>query len=198
MSMTLTVGLTQILDLIKQHGDVVYSFVFAHALYNSMLALLFTGYAAHLKVLDLATLIPVCWAGGFAGDVVRFWIARRWGNKLADTFPKMHKAINAIRPLVNRHHAWMIFVHRYPHGIRGLAAFAYGVSALSWPRFLVLNFISAGIWAVSVVMAGYSFGHLSEKALGDAASGISFAVLVAFLGLAWLLSKKLERAMAQG
>jgi membrane protein DedA with SNARE-associated domain len=194
----MTIDLAQILDLIKQHGELAYGFLFAHALSNSLLALLFAGYAAHVADFNLATLIPVCWAGGFVGDTVRFWLARRWGDQLVGYFPRLKNGAGAITKLIDRHHAWMILIHRYPHGIRGLAAFAYGLSRLPWPRFLVLNFVSAGIWAGTVVMAGYSFGHVSEKALGEAASSVSFAVLVAFLALAWLLSKKLERAIAQG
>lgn len=190
--------LAQILDLIKQHGDAAYGFVFAYAGSNSLLVLLFAGYAAHMNAFDLGTLIPVCWAGGFAGDALRFWIARRWGHKLVGFFPRLKKSVDAMIRLIDRHHAWMILIHRYPHGIRGVAGFAYGVSGLPWPRFLVFNFISAGIWAAAVVMAGYSFGHMSEQALGEAASSISLAVLAAFLGLAWLLSKKLERAIARG
>ncbi len=190
--------LPQILDLIRQHGDVAYGFVFAYAGTNSLLMLLFAGYAAHLNAFDLGKLIAVCWAGGFAGDAVRFWIARRWGPAVVDRIPRIRNGIGTVIRLVDRHHLWMIMIHRYPQGLRGVAAFAYGLSALPSSRFLVLNFMSAGIWAVAVVMAGYSFGHVSEKALGEAASGVSLAVLAAFLGLAWLLSKKLERAIERG
>jgi membrane protein DedA with SNARE-associated domain len=190
--------LAQILDLIKQHGDVAYGFVFAYAGANSLLMLLFAGYAAYQDVFELGTLIAVCWAGGAAGDALRFWIARRWGGAVIGYFPRIRTGAGVVARLVERHHGWMIMVHRYPHGLRGAAAFAYGVSSLPWPRFLVLNFISAGIWAFAVVMAGYSFGHLSEKALGEAASHLGLATLVAFLALAWLLSKKLERAIERG
>ena len=86
-------------------------------------------------------------------------------------------------------------IHRYPHGIRVLAGLAFGMSRVSWPAFLGLNFVSAGVWALIVVSAGYSFGHLSEETVGSAASGASFAVLAVFLGLAWLLSRKLDEAI---
>ena len=190
--------LAQILDLIKQHGDVAYGFVFAYAGTNSLLMLLFAGYAAHMKAFDLGTLIAVCWAGGFAGDALRFWMARRWGHAVVDRIPRIRTGVGTVTRLINRHHLWMIMIHRYPQGLRGVAAFAYGLSTLPWPRFLVLNFMSAGIWAFAVVMAGYSFGHVSEQTLGEAASGVSLAVLLAFLGLAWVLSKKLERAIERG
>lgn len=86
-------------------------------------------------------------------------------------------------------------LHRYPYGVRGVAGFAYGMSTLPWSTFLVLNFIAAGLWSCAVVSAGYAFGRVSEKLMSDASSGLGLAMLFAFLGLSWLLSKKLERAV---
>ena len=60
-----------------------------------------------------------------------------------------------------------------------------------------MSTVSAGIWAVSLISVGYSFGHVSEKALGDAASGLSATLLLVFLALAWILSKRLDRAIEQ-
>jgi membrane protein DedA with SNARE-associated domain len=190
--------LAQLLALIQDHRDIAYTVIIGYAGSNSLLMLLLVGYAAHLKAFDLATVIPLCWAASMAGDALRFWIARRWGRGLVAGRPRIAAAVAAVTRLIERHYLWMILIHRYPHGIRGVAAFAYGMASLTWPLFLVLNAIAAAIWATAVVMAGYSFGHLSEKALGEAASGLSFALLAAFLGLAWLLSKKLERAIERG
>jgi membrane protein DedA with SNARE-associated domain len=185
--------LASFLELIRQHGDAAYSFVFAFATSHGLLMTLFAGYAAFSGVFNLGSLIVVCWLGSFCGDVVRFWIARRFGAQLFARFPRLDRAVQVAARLADRHHVWMILFHRYPHGIRGVAGFAYGLSRLSWPTFLVLNFIAAGIWACAVVSAGYAFGRLSEKAMNDASSGFGIVMLVAFLGLSWVLSRKLER-----
>ena len=87
----------------------------------------------------------------------------------------------------------MILFHRFPNGVRGLAGFAYGISRLPWSTFLVLNFVAAGLWSGTVVSAGYAFGQFSEKSISDASSGLGIVMLVAFLGLSWLLSKKLDQ-----
>ncbi|KUG23306.1 hypothetical protein ASZ90_006967 [hydrocarbon metagenome] len=84
-------------------------------------------------------------------------------------------------------------MHRYPHGIRGVAGFAYGMSTMPWSTFLALNFVAAGLWACTVVSAGFAFGQVSEKLMSDASSGLGVVMLIAFLGLSWVLSKKLER-----
>ena len=94
-------------------------------------------------------------------------------------------------------HLWMILIHRYPHGIRGVAGFAYGMSQLPWPTFLTLNFAAAGLWSCAVVSVGYAFGQVSEKVMSDASSGLGLVMLVVFLGLSWILSKKLERVVAR-
>ena len=127
--------------------------------------------------------------------MVRFWIARRFGASLFARFPRLERAVQVAARLADRYHVWMILFHRYPHGIRGVAGFAYGMSRIPWPTFLVLNFIAAGVWACAVVSAGYAFGRLSEKAMNDASSGVGIVMLVVFLGLSWILSRKLERAV---
>ena len=193
--MLLPTDLTSFLDLIRQHGDAAYTFMFAYAASHSLLFALFAGYAAHSGALNVGTLIAVCWFGSFAGDAVRFWIGRRFGTRWLASFPRLERAIQTAVQLASRHHVWMILLHRYPHGIRGVAGFAYGMSPLPWSTFLVLNFVAAGVWACAVVSAGYAFGQVSEKVMSDASSSLGLVMLVAFLGLSWILSRKLERVL---
>ncbi len=185
--------LASFLDLIRQHGDAAYSFMFAFALSHGLLLVLFAGYAAQAGAFGVGKLIAVCWLGSFTGDVIRFWIGRRFGTRLLGRFAALDRVLNLVIRLAERHHVGMILLHRYPHGIRGVAGIAYGMSRLPWPTFLVINFVAAGLWSCAVVAAGYAFGQLSEKVMKDASSGLGAVMLVAFLGLFWLLSRKLER-----
>ena len=187
--------LTSFLDLIRQHGNATYSFVFAYAASHSLLLTLFAGYASHAGALSLGTLIAVCWVGSFTGDVIRFWIGRRYGARLLLRFPRFERPVQTVVRLTDRHYAWMILLHRFPHGIRGLAGFAYGISRLPWSTFLALNFIAAGLWAFTLVSIGYAFGQVSEKVMSDTSSTVGVVLLVVFLGLSWFLSKKLEQVV---
>jgi membrane protein DedA with SNARE-associated domain len=187
--------LASFLDLIRQHGDVVYSLMFAYAASHSLLLALFGGYAAHSGALDIGTLIVACGLGSFVGDVVRFWIGRRYGHRLLASYPRFQQAAQTVSRLADRHYVWMILVHRYPHGIRGVAGFAYGLSRMGWLPFLALNFVAAGLWSGAIVSAGYAFGRMSETLMSDASSGIGLVMLVIFLGLSWFLSRQLERAI---
>lgn len=188
--------LSQLIDVVRQHGEVAYAFIFAYAASHALLMALFAGYAAQLGVLDLKMTIIHCFAGSFAGDAFRFWLARRYGDRLLVRWPRISAHAATVKRLVDRHALWLPLIHRFPYGIRGLGAFAYGLSRMSWGLFLILNLIGAAIWAVSMVLAGYAFGKVSDKVLGDTVSGLSVAMLVAFLAVSWLLSRKLEQAIA--
>ena len=194
-SLLFPTDLASFLDLIRQHGDAAYSIMFAYAASHSLLLALFAGYVAHSGTLQLGTLILVCWFGSFAGDAVRFWIGRRFGSRWLTSFPRVERAVQTAARLADRHYVLMILFHRYPHGIRGVAGFAYGMSRLPWSTFLALNFVAAGLWSCTIILAGYAFGQVSEKLMNDASSGIGLVMLVVFLGLSWILSRKLERVV---
>lgn len=187
--------LASFLDFIRQHGDAVYSFLAIYSMANSLLLALFAGYAAHAGALGYEQALAACWAGTFAGDALRFWVGRRFGTRWLRGIPRLQRAVETAARLAARHHVWMILIHRYPRIIRNVAGFAYGASALSWPRFLVLNFVAAGLWAGIAVSVGYGFGFVSEKTMTDALSVFGIAMLVAFIALTWFLTRRLERVM---
>lgn len=186
--------LASFLELIRQNGDAAYSFIFAFATSHSLLLILFAGYAASSGVFALGSLIVACWLGSFVGDVVRFWIGRRFGTRWLNRFPRTQRMVEIAARLADKHYIWMILLSRFPHGIRGVAGFAYGMSRLPWGTFLALNFVAAGLWSVTVVFAGYAFGQLSEKVMNDSSQAVGLVMLVVFLGVSWILSKKLEQA----
>jgi len=190
--------LTQVFELIRQHGDTAYAFIFAYAASHSMLIVLLAGYAANMGALDWGKLVLVCWAGSWFGDVVRFWIGRRFGTRWLSRFPRLERAVQTAARLVDHHYLWIPMIHRYPNGIRSVAGFAFGMSRLPRSTFHLLNVVSAGIWAVAMVSIGYAFGHISEKTLSDTASGFSLAIMLIFMGLFWILSKRLERSLERG
>jgi len=189
--------LASFLELLRLHGNEAYGLIFAFAASHSLMLTLFAGYASSSGSLDLGTLVAVIWAGSFLGDTIRFGIGRFFGTQWLSPFPRLQRTSQIVVRLVDRYYVWLILFHRYPHGIRGVAGFAYGMSRLSWPTFLAFNFVAAGIWSGVVLSAGHAFGQISEKLLNDAFSGIGMFMLLVFLALSWVLSKKLERVAEQ-
>ncbi|MEY4076411.1 MAG: hypothetical protein RL770_656 [Pseudomonadota bacterium] len=196
-SLIFPTDLASFFELLRLHGDEAYGLIFAFAASHSMLLTLFAGYASSSGSLDLGTLVAVVWAGSFLGDTIRFGIGRFFGTQWLSPFPRLQRSSQIVVRLVDRYYVWLILFHRYPHGIRGVAGFAYGMSRLSWPTFLAFNFVAAGLWSGVVLSAGHAFGQVSEKLLNDAFSGIGMVMLIVFLTLSWVFSKKLERIAEQ-
>ena len=196
--MSFPTDLASFLELLRQHGDAAYSLIFALAASHSLLFTLFAGYASSSGALNLGTLIIVVWAGSFAGDAFRFWIGRRYGNRWLAPFPRLLRTSQIVVRLVDRYYVWLILFHRYPHGMRGVAGFAYGMSRLPWSTFLAFNFVAAGLWSGVILSAGHAFGQVSEKLMNEASSGIGLVMLMLFLVLSWILSRKLERIVERG
>src|SRR5690242_1744158 len=113
--------LTQILDTLRQHGDVAYGFIFAYSASNSLLVVLFAGYAAAMGAFDWKSLILVCWAGSIVGDTIRFWIGRKFGTRWLKSWPRIERTVLTVAQLVDRHYWLILLFHRYPNGIRNIA-----------------------------------------------------------------------------
>lgn len=185
--------LASFLELLRLYGDEAYGLIFAFAASHSLLLTLFAGYASSSGALDLGTLVAVVWAGSFLGDAIRFVIGRCFGNQWLSPFPRLYRTSQIVVRLVDHYYVWLILFHRYPHGIRGVAGFAYGMSRLPWPTFMAFNFVAAGLWSGAVLSAGHAFGQVSEKLMSDVFSGLGMVMLIVFLALSWILSRKLER-----
>jgi hypothetical protein len=46
-------------------------------------------------------------------------------------------------------------------------------------------------------LSRYAFGQFSETSINNVSSGLGIVMLVAFLGLSWLLSRKLDQIVAR-
>ena len=89
--------LASFLDLLRQHGEVAYTFVFSYAAAHSLLLALFAGYAASSGALSLGAVIAVCWFGSFVGDAIRFHIGRRFAPACSAQFRKSSSPCGACR-----------------------------------------------------------------------------------------------------
>ncbi|MBF0414664.1 MAG: DedA family protein [Magnetococcales bacterium] len=186
-------------ELLRQYG---YLLLFGWTFIEGETVLLVAAYLASRGYLDIWMTMAVAAIGTFLGDQLYFWLGRRLGR---DWFwqkeRKWTKSVTRVLELIHRWDAWFILSYRFFYGVRNVSSFAFGLSKLSFMRFMVLNFIAAFIWAASFSVAGYFFGKAVEKFLGQAQE-YEMAVLGGLAGLAlaiglirWL---KGRRASATG
>ena len=96
-------------------------------------------------------------------------------------------------------HRWLerwdvlfILSFRFLYGIRNFSSAAMGLSNLNAYRFMVLNFISAAVWAIVFVSIGYWGGRGIEELLGDWAEEIEivfFGLFILAVVTVWVISR---------
>ena len=182
-----------IAETIRDYGDWFYVVTFVWTFLEGETFVLFAGLAARQDILRLDLLIIVAWLGSFCGDQVYFWIGRRWGHALLRRFPRWSPGVHAALDLLRRYNTWFILSFRFIYGVRNFSSFAMGMSGLSWPRFLILNFLAAGVWAVTFAGVGYIVGATFEHLLGDLALVFGLVMLAIFAAVIGFIARSQRR-----
>ncbi|MBM3549708.1 MAG: DedA family protein [Alphaproteobacteria bacterium] len=183
----------EIAETIREYGEWFYVITFIWTFLEGETFVLFAGLGARQGILRLDLLILFAWLGSFCGDQLYFWIGRRYGNALLRRFPRWAPGVNAALDLLRRYNTWFILSFRFIYGVRNFSSFAMGTSGLSWPRFLVLNFIAAGVWAVTFAGTGYIVGATFEHLLGDLALAFGVVMLAIFVTVITLITRAQKR-----
>ncbi|MEO1767729.1 DedA family protein [Thiobacter aerophilum] len=143
--------------------------------------LVLAGFAAHRGYLDFAQVVAVAWLGAVLGDQFWFWLGRRHGRTFLARWPKQTTAIRRALRLIERHPARSVLFMRFAWGLRIALPVAMGMSGLPHGRFLLLNGLSAMLWAPAIAGAGWLFGDVLVRHLGDLARVEHWAALALVL-----------------
>ncbi|HSN20597.1 MAG TPA: DedA family protein [Usitatibacter sp.] len=123
------------------------------------------GLAAFRGYLDLATVIAIALAAGFAGDQFYFFLGRRNGARILARFPDAQARAHRFDAMLARWHAPLIIAIRFMYGFRIVGPVLLGMGRVPSWKFLVYNFVGAAIWAPLIAGLGYVFGSVVESAL---------------------------------
>lgn len=182
-----------IIEIIREYGEWFYVLTFVWTFLEGETFVLFAGLAAKQGALRLDILILVAWLGSFCGDQLYFFIGRRWGGAVLRRFPRWQPGVEAALDLLKRYDTWFILSFRFIYIVRNFSSFAMGTSGLSWPRFLVLNFVAAGVWACTFAGTGYIVGATLQHMLGDLALGFGIVMLIVFVTVVGLMARSKKK-----
>jgi len=183
-------------ELIESLG---YWFVYAGTLLEGEAVLVLGGFAAHRGYLWLPAVVATGFLGAVTSDQLVFHLGRRRGVAWLEG-RSWAPRVEHCRRLSERYGTPLILVFRFLYGLRMVLPFVWGTGSIPALRFLVLDLVGAGVWAVVIGVTGYVFGNAAEALLGDVEryEGL-LALFIAALGLVlWLNHRRRLRLGANG
>jgi membrane protein DedA with SNARE-associated domain len=151
--------------------------------------LILGGVAAHIGYLSLKWVIICGFLGTLFGDQIYFYLGRHHGTKFLARHPVWQTRSQRVYRIMERHPTLLVLGFRFLYGIRTVTPFVIGMSNISYLHFALLNTLGAGLWAVTIGLAGFYFSQSVEAVVGDIKLyEIEVLTLVAVLGaLAWVI-----------
>ncbi len=151
--------------------------------------------------LGLWPLIVASFAGAVLGDGLSFWLGSHYRQSIVNRWPlKRNPALIARGETFLRSHGGKsVFVARFTPGVRAVVPVLAGILQMGVVRFLLLNVLSALVWAPAHILAGAAIGA-SFVLLGAVAGRLALlvALLLVLLGLLiWGARAAVRRLPAQ-
>lgn len=188
----------QLLHWIEINQMLVYLLLFAYCALKSGALPLFAGVLVQQDALDLTPVVLAAFLGGYLGDELRFFVARRYGGGLFASRPKWRAYVDRASLAMETYGAAYIFLYRYPKGMRTIGALPVGLSQMPWGQFTVLNAMSAALWCSALVGLGVILGEQVTEAAESWWGVVSVALLIAFIGATMIVLRRIgARSLGQ-
>jgi len=145
--------------------DYGYLALFIGTFFEGETILVLAGFLASRGYLDIYLVMLTAASGGYCGDQLWYFLGRRKGRQILARKPHWEalgeKALNHLR----RYPDIWVLGFRFVYGLRTVMPVAIGISGYPPLRFLLLNAISAAIWAIALGAAAFHLGSALELIL---------------------------------
>ena len=103
--------------------------------------------------------------GTTAGEIVGYWLGRRFGRSIIDRLPfsdRLRPKVDAAADALRRNSGKAIVLGRFATGAGGTLPFAAGVAEIAFGRFLLFAIPTILVWASALVLLGSIVGDHVE------------------------------------
>ena len=132
------------------------------------------------------------WFGAFIGDQIAYWLGRTIG---VTRFRWMRtrsvvRAIGGVKETLRHSGALVVITARHIPGGRVAVNFIAGATHMKVAKFMILDFISAAIWAAYSLAIGYFTSGWLDNTILQIGLALVFAAI-----LGWIIDRGIKRFM---
>lgn len=157
------------------------------------LAILYGGYLAGIGKLAFWPVVGLSTLGGALGFMTLYALGYRVGEAVLDPnrmrwVPK--EGVDRARAWIERWGWWIVLLNRFLSGVRAVISLTVGIARMDTRRTALLATISAFVWTMLIVYAGYALGdNLDVVIRWLAAYGRIVGSLISIVVLVWIVRK---------
>jgi membrane protein DedA with SNARE-associated domain len=158
-------------------------------------------FAARTHDLDIWLLIAVGSLAAILGNVVGYWIGRRFGYRLLVRYGH-HVGLTEGRIRIGqwlfvRYGGRFVFIARFLPFLRNMAAILAGTNSMAQPVFHFASGTAAIVWVMLYGLAAYSFGEAFADLASPAAVFLGLAAILIILAVPALVLRYEQRLLAK-
>lgn len=147
-------------DFLNQYGPTVgYLILLFGSFIEGESVVLTVSFLAYKGYFNIYLVTLIAFIGTLAADQTMFFVGRAYGPGLLERKPKLKERSKKIFDLLHRHQIIFILTFRFIYGIRNASPIVIGAAGIPVRRFIMLNVISAAVWAVISCGGGYLLGY---------------------------------------
>ena len=149
----------------------------------------------------LWTLIAAGIPAAVAGDIVGFWLGRKFGHQLIDQYgPRVglsEERIKIGRWLFRQYGIPFVFTARFLPFLRNMAAALAGVNRMTQKSFYFASSAAAACWVTGYAVSAYSLGEAFTDFATSTAVSLGLIATLAVVGLPVLILRYEKRLLAK-
>lgn len=185
-------------EFVHTHAVFAYSVLFLFVIIEGEFALLISGIATHLSIVETDVLIPVLISGILMKTIIGYFI----GSYLRDHYGEnklfhfIERRVLAILPDFNRKPFWSIFISKFIYGVNNFTIIFAGFEKVSQKLYYKAEIISSGIWFSILFFLGFFFSQTAISISHTLTTSllILFLFIIGFLILQRILNTLFEVA----
>jgi membrane protein DedA with SNARE-associated domain len=169
--------------------------LFLYSLGGGFVALVGAGVLSFMGKMDIALSIFIAFIANALGDIMLVYMARYQKSMMLDELKQHRRKLALAHVMMKKHGSWIILFQKFIYGIKTLIPIAIGLTKYDIKKFIVLNILSAGVWALAFGFSSYYSGEVLIKfaSLVSNKPWIAPIVLIFFGGILWLYIQKVTK-----
>lgn len=169
-----------------------YFILFAYSLGGGYVGIVLAGILSSIGSMDIGLSILIAFIGNAFGSSVLTFLGRYQKNDILKYFAKHRRKLALVHIWMKKYGIWLIFVSKYIYGMKTIVPLAVGISKYNLKKYLILNIISCGLWAIVVGIVAFVASEFIKR-IFEKINNIPYLMPVFFIIIAlflWLLLKK--------